>query len=158
MPRGSAGQQYHNVQSNNVLFNDLNSVATGTDRAPPAIAAAEHLAAAAWTRPLLSYSFWCPDVQPGAKGSLVDKVLLATVNNEQIVVKASKGAMGPEYYMQAAVLDADTGVRGPARDLPPCAGAGGAMRGGQHHADVGGRGAAQQHQDALGGRLHCVHA
>ena len=128
MPRGSAGQQYHNVQSNNVLFNDLNSVATGTDRAPPAIAAAEHLAAAAWTRPLLSYSCWCPDVQPGAKGSLVDKVLLATENNEQIVVKASKGAMGPEYYVQAAVLDADTGVRGPASDLPPCAGAGGAMR------------------------------
>ena len=60
-----------------MLFNDLNSVATGTDRAPPAIAAAEHLAAAAWARPLLSYSCWCPDVQPGAKRSLVDKVLLA---------------------------------------------------------------------------------
>ena len=141
-----------------MLFNDLNSVATGTDRAPPAIAAAEHLAAAAWARPLLSYSCWCPDVQPGAKRSLVDKVLLATVNNEQIVVKASKGAMGPEYYMQAAVLDADTGVRGPASDLPPCAGAGGAMRGGQHDADAGGRGAAQQRQDAHGGRLRCVHA
>ena len=87
----------------------------------------------------------------------MDKVLLATVNNEQIVVKASKGAMGPEYYVQAAVLDADTGVRGPVRNLPPCAGAGGAMRGGQHHADGGGRGAAQQHQDAHGGRLCCVH-
>ena len=88
----------------------------------------------------------------------MDKVLLATVNNEQIVVKASKGAMGPEYYVQAAVLDADTGLRGPASDLPPCAGAGGARRGGQHHADGGGRGAAQQHPDAHGGRLCCVHA
>ena len=85
-------------------------------------------------------------------------MLLATVNNEQIVVKASKDAMGPEYYVQAAVLDADTGVRGPARNLPPCAGAGGAMRGGQHHVDGGGASAAQQHQDAHGGRLRCVHA
>ena len=62
---------------------------------------------------MLSCSCWCPGVQPG-KVSLVDKVLLATVNNEQIVkqivVKASKDAMGPEYYVQAAVLDADTGV------------------------------------------------
>ena len=79
-----------------MLFNDLNSVAAGTDRAPPAIAAAEHLAAAAWTRPLLSYSCWGPGVQPGAKFSLVNKVLLATVKNVQIVVKTPKDTMGTE--------------------------------------------------------------
>lgn len=52
--------------------------------------------AAAWTRPLLSYSCWCPGVQPRGKGSLVDKVLLATVNNVQIVVKTPKDTMGTE--------------------------------------------------------------
>ena len=53
--------------------------------------------AAAWPRPLLSYSCWGPGVQPGhAKVSLVDKVLLATVNNVQIVVKTPKDTMGTE--------------------------------------------------------------
>ena len=69
--------------------------------------------AAAWPRPLLSYSCWGPGVQPGAKFSLVNKVLLATVKNVQIVVKTPKDTTGTEYYVQAAVLNVNKGVRGP---------------------------------------------
>ena len=52
-------------------------------------------------------------------------------------------------YLRERVSNADWFCQG--------AGAGGAMRGGQHHADGEGRRAAQQHQDAQSGRLCCVH-
>ena len=42
----------------------------------------------------------------------MDKVLLAFVNDVQIVVKTPKDTTGTEYYVQAAVLDANTGVPG----------------------------------------------
>ena len=80
-------------------------------------------------RPLLSYSCWCPGVQPG-KVSLVDKVLLAFVNNVQIVVKTPKDTTGTEYYVQAAVLNVNKGVRGPSAICRRAQ----APRGGQHHA------------------------
>ena len=43
----------------------------------------------------------------------MDKVLLAFVNNVQIVVKTPKDTTGTEYYVQAAVLNVNKGVRGP---------------------------------------------
>ena len=93
-PRGSGGHGVNEMKANNVLFSDLNSVPSGQERSPRAVARATLSVAASWTQRAPSCSSWCLLWHLGSMGLVRCQMLLVAIHNVQFVDKATRAIMG----------------------------------------------------------------